>query len=296
MPVDDWLMDRSVLCEMAKITTNREVYVHNLGQKFPRRKLYAHGSDHMKYIINRLTSKGTGMKIGVCSNVIDFRALKPPMLKDMMTPDWRLWTNAVYKKQIGNPKIYLEKNLIWDIDAEGEPMKAFYQGEQVCEHLIGLGLQPMMVFSGSKGFHIWLNEKDSNYLTGKQFSDFKEDNAKFLAKAYCEIVKDVFIKSTGEEFRGADLTPVERQGIIACPYSVHWKTGQIVWPMDEENLKAVRELSSDAQPVDIAMAIHKQENGSLWKTDVHFTDIPMYFTPCHKVFGRGMPLWKGIDG
>ena len=145
MPVDDWLMDRSVLCEMAKITTNREVYVHNLGQKFPRRKLYAHGSDHMKYIINRLTSKGTGMKIGVCSNVIDFRALKPPMLKDMMTPDWRLWTNAVYKKQIGNPKIYLEKNLIWDIDAEGEPMKAFYQGEKVCEHLIGLGLQPMMV-------------------------------------------------------------------------------------------------------------------------------------------------------
>ena len=34
-------------------------------------------------------------------------------------------TNAVYKKQIGNPDIYLEKNLIWDIDAEGEPMVAF---------------------------------------------------------------------------------------------------------------------------------------------------------------------------
>ena len=62
MPVNDWLLDRSVLCEMAKISTNREVYVHNLGVKFPRRKLYAHGSDHMKYIINRLTVKGKGMK------------------------------------------------------------------------------------------------------------------------------------------------------------------------------------------------------------------------------------------
>ncbi len=296
MPVNDWLLDRSVLCEMAKITTNREVYVHNLGVKFPRRKLYAHGSDHMKYIINRLTVKGKGMKIGVCSNVIDFRALKPPMLKDMMTPDWRLWTNAVYKKQIGNPDIYLEKNLIWDIDAEGEPMVAFRQGEKVCEYLVEQDCEPMMVFSGSKGFHVWLNETDSTRLAARRFSDFKSDNAKYLAKVYCEVVKDVFTQATGDEFRGADLTPVERQGIIACPYSVHWKTGQIVWPMDEDDLKAVRALPADALPLDIARAIHEQENGQVWNTDVHFTDEKMYFTPCHKVFNRGMPVWKGIDG
>ena len=43
-------------------------------------------------------------------------------------------------------------------------------------------------------------------MVGQQFSDFKEDNAKFLAKAYCEVVKDVFVKATEEEFRGADLT------------------------------------------------------------------------------------------
>jgi len=250
----------------------------------------------MKYIINRLTSKGTGMKIGVCSNVIDFRALKPPMLKDMMTPDWRLWTNAVYKKEIGNPKIYLEKNLIWDIDAEGEPMKAFYQGEKVCEHLIDLGLEPMMVFSGSKGFHVWLNENQSTRLVGKHFSDFKEDNAKFLAKAYCKIVTSVFEESTGDIFRSADLTPVERQGIIACPYSIHWKTGQIVWPMDEMNLDAVRKLPANAQPVDIAKAIHTQSNGNLWKTDLEFTDELLYFPPCHTVSNRGMPVWEGLDG
>ena len=296
MPVNDWLLDRSVLCEMAKISTNREVYVHNLGVKFPRRKLYAHGSDHMKYIINRLTVKGKGMKIGVCSNVIDFRALKPPMLKEMMSPDWRLWTNAVYNIQIGNPAIYQDKNLIWDIDAEGEPMKAFYQGEKVCAHLKGLGYDPMLVFSGSKGFHVWLSKEQSRTMVGKQFSTFKDDNAKFLAKAYCEVVKEVFVVATGEEFRGADLTPVERQGIIACPYSVHWKTGQIVWPLDERNLNSIRELPADAQPVDIAKAIHTQDNGQLWDTDVHFTETPMYFTPCNKVFERGLPHWKGLDG
>ena len=282
-------------CEMAKITTNREVYVHNLGVKF-RRKLYAHGSDHMKYIINRLTVKGKGMKIGVCSNLIDFRALKPPMLKDMMTPDWRLWTNAVYKKQIGNPDIYLKKNLIWDIDAEGEPMVAFRQGEKVCEYLVSQGYEPMMVFSGSKGFHVWLNEKDSKRMVGQQFSDFKSDNAKFLAKAYCEVVKDVFVKATEEEFRGADLTPVEEARNYCLSIFGSLENGTDCLAMDENDLKAVRALPADALPIDIAKAIHEQENGQLWNTDVHFTENPMYFTPCHKVFNRGMPVWKGIDG
>ena len=65
--------------------------------------------------------------------------------------------------------------------------------------------------------------------------------------------------------------------------------------MDEDDLKAVRALPADALPIDIARAIHEQENGQAWNTDVHFTENPMYFTPCHKVFNRGMPVWKGID-
>ena len=296
MPVAEWIEDRSVLYEMSKITKQREVYIHLTGGKPPKRKLYANGSDHLGLIINRISKKDEGMKIGVCSNVVDFAKLNPPMLKEMFSKDWFRWEQAVYKPHIGHPDIYLGKNLIWDIDAEGEPMKAFYQGEKVCAHLKGLGLDPMMVFSGSKGFHIWLNDDQSTRIVGKQFSDFKADNAKFLAKAYCEVVKDVFVKATGEEFRGADLTPVERQGIIACPYSVHWKTGQIVWPLDERNLNDLRALPADAQPIEIAKALHTQQNGQLWTTDLEFTDALLYFPPCHTVSKRGMPLWKGLDG
>ena len=296
MPVKEWIDDKSVLFEIGKITKNREVYVHLIGGKAPKRKLYASGSKQIGYIVNRLFSKSEGMKIGICSNVIDFKKLNPPLLKDMFSSDWYVWERAVYKPNIGNPDIYVGKNLIWDIDAEGEPMKAFYQGEKVCAHLKGLGFDPMMVFSGSKGFHVWLNENQSTLLVGDTFSDFKEDNAKFLAKAYCKIVTSVFEESTGDIFRSADLTPVERQGIIACPYSIHWKTGQIVWSLDEDNLNTLRGLTSDAQPVDIAKAIHTQSNGNLWKTDLEFTDELLYFPPCHTVSKRGMPLWKGIDG
>ena len=166
MPVSEWIADKSVLYEMSKITNNREVYVHLTGGKAPKRKLYAHGSDQVGFIVNRLSNKSHGMKIGICSNVIDFRKLNPPLLKNMFTKDWFLWEKAVYNQQIGNPDIYLTKNLIWDIDAEGEPMKAFYQGEKVCTHLKGLGYEPMMVFSGSKGFHVWLNENDSTRFVG----------------------------------------------------------------------------------------------------------------------------------
>ncbi len=281
---------------MSKITQNREVYIHLTGGKAPKRKLYANGSKQIDYIINRLSTKGQGMKIGICSNVMDFKRLNPPLLKDMFASDWFLWERAVYKPNIGNPDIYMGKNLIWDIDAEGEPMKAFYQGEKVCAHLKGLGYNPMMVFSGSKGFHVWLNEEESTRLAAVGFSDFKEDNAKFLAKAYCDVVSSVFAEATDEEFRGADLTPVERQGIIACPYSVHWKTGQIVWPLDERNLNTLRELPADSQPIDIAKAIHTQPNGQLWTTDLEFSDELLYFPPCHTVSKRGMPLWKGLDG
>ena len=265
MVVKEWIEDRSVLFEMGKITKNREVYVHLIGGKAPKRKLYARGSKHIGYIINRLSSKKHGMKIGVCSNVIDFKKLNPPLLKDMFASDWFLWEKAVYNSNIGNPDIYLGKNLIWDIDAEGEPMKAFYQGEKVCAHLKGLGFDPMIVFSGSKGFHVWLNKNQSTGLADKHFSDFKEDNAKFLAKVYCEVVKNLFKEATGDDFRNDDLTPVERQGIIACPYSIHWKTGQIVWPLDARNLQAIRKLESDAMPLDIAKAIHTQPNGQLWR-------------------------------
>ncbi len=296
MPVKEWIEDRSVLFEMSKIMKDREVYVHLTDGNAPKRKLYAGGSRQIGYIVNRLSSKTHGMKIGICSNVLDFKKLNPPLLKDMFVSDWFRWERAVYNPNVGNPDIYLGKNLIWDIDAEGEPMKAFYQGEKVCAHLKGLGYDPMMVFSGSKGFHVWLNEKQSKEMVGRQFSDFKENNAQLLAEAYREVVLSVFVEATQEEFRGADLTPIERQGIIACPYSIHWKTGQIVWPLDEGNLETLRNLPDDSLPVDIAKAIHTQENGQLWKTDLEFTDNLLYFSPCHTVSKRGMPLWKGIDG
>ena len=134
----------------------------------------------------------------------------------------------------------------------------------------------MLVFSGSKGFHVWLNKEDSYRLVGKTFTDFlpfdaeKKGTAWKLSQVYNDVVVEVFETATGDSFRLADKSPIQRQGIISCPYSLHWTTGQIVWPLDERNLKDLRALPLDSQPSDIAKALHTQENGQLWDTDIEF--------------------------
>ena len=302
MPVKDWTEDTTVLYEMGKITQNREVILWNKGEKFPKRQLYAGGSKHLKYLVQRVASKKKGMKVCVGSNYLDFKALNPPLLKVVFQSEWWSWKNAVWNRFIGHPDIYTGKNMIWDIDSEGEPMVAFQQAEKLCDYLTRKDYEPMLVFSGSKGFHVWLSVEDSHRLVGKTFTDFlpfdaeKKGTAWKLSQVYNDVVVEVFETATGDSFRLADKSPIQRQGIISCPYSLHWTTGQIVWPLDEQNLNALRALSLDSQPLDIAKALHTQNNGQLWETDIEFNGEKLYFPPCHTVSQRGMPVWKGLDG
>ena len=303
MGAGDWWFDNGVLHEMVSFMENREGYMHITDGYAPTRKLCVRGTNNLAWAIKRLKRNGFGLKICVGSNILDWDKLKSlPLMEMFKQQEYKV---NVWNPVIGNPEVYLGKNLIWDIDnTEGKPMAAFYQGEKVCAFLTRQGYDPMLVFSGGKGFHVWLNNEDTKKMAGTTFKDFEGDRAQKLAKVYCEVVKEVFLESTGVEFRGDDLTPVERQGIIACPYSIHWTTGQIVWPLDEGDLNALRMLDADALPIDIAKALHTQENGQLWKTDLDYTDNPLFYPPCHTVgpksgdvaHRRGLPLWKGIDG
>lgn len=297
----DWLEDMAVLHEMVSFLQNREgVFDGNV------RKLCLRGTDNLRKALSMKKQKGKGVKICVSSNIIDWNVLESLPYTQM----WKQYdyTINVWNPALGNPEIYLGKNIIWDIDNEESPMRAFEQGEQVCEYLVNQGYEPMMVFSGGKGFHIWLNEKDSTEMVGKTFSDIwgekVEEPHKKLSKYYQEVVLDVFDEATGEGMRKADKSPVYGQGIIGCPYSLHGKTGQIVWPLSVRDLQVLRGLDRKSSIVDIAVALHTQENGQLWETDLDYTENPLYYPPCHTVgpksgdmeHRRGLPAWKGIDG
>lgn len=287
-----WLTDRAVQNEIVKISRNREVGVmasiERDGNNVVNRRLYANGTDQLQTIL-RMMKYGEDRKLSffVGSNRIDLKELKMPMLHKMFTPEWRGFRDT-WNENVGNVDVYYGKNLIWDFDKVQKPMEAFRLADSLCRHLKGQGMSPMMVFSGNKGFHVWLDEDESFELTKKGFGDL---DAGELGHWYADTVQRVLKEATNEELDVADLSPVQRQGLIRCPYSIHPKTGQIVYPLDGQNLAVIRQLDEDIPSVGIAKAIHAWESPS----ENSFIEEPLYHPPMSQVYNRGMPVWEDLD-
>jgi hypothetical protein len=91
-----------------------------------------------------------------------------------------------------------------------------------------------MVFSGGKGFHVWLNHKQSALLAGTSLHKLADsgnaDPLRALGQIYGKKVKEITFEATGEHHRSLDLSPNYRQGVIRIPYSIN---KSIVWPISE---------------------------------------------------------------
>jgi DNA primase catalytic subunit len=151
-----------------------------------------------------------------------------------------------------------------------------------------------MVFSGGKGFHIWLTEEDTISLTDYHISevdDYPADTLRQLSNIHRDWVKAISQEALGRELPYLDESPNFRQGIVRCPYSIHHKSGQVVWPLDEKELNILRKYSmEDSLTVnDIAKLIHEWEipNESPLVTD----DNSTWIHPEAEVFERGLPEW-----
>ncbi|GEM_PF-6706833 len=109
--------------------------------------------------------------------------------------------------------IALEKVFI-DIDSPGDLSKAREEARKLCDHLQSY-CKPLLVFSGSKGYHVyfWLPRAEEN------------------TELYKYIVKVLGIKKLGLKY--IDLKVVEDRARVArVPYTLHQKTGRIVMPLD----------------------------------------------------------------
>ena len=120
-------------------------------------------------------------------------------------------------------------------------MKSFHKADKLCRYLTELSCTPHMVFSGSKGFHVHLDIEDSERMVGFKMADWVEhkDPLKVIGKHYAETVVRL-CNEAGVSYANEDRSPNFRQGIVRCPYSIHHKTGQIVWPLDGKNLADLR--------------------------------------------------------
>ena len=92
--------------------------------------------------------------------------------------------------------------------------------------------------------------------------------------------------ATGHNLPGYDLSPNYRQGIVRCPYSIHEKSGQIVWPLSPTEVKNLQKFEKDKLgPREIGEILHA------WDTQ-NFVGAEglSYFPPCSSIHSRNM--WR----
>lgn len=302
MQVRRWMDDPSVQHEIVRLSYNRESGVF-IGWPdkglFPVRRLYVPNRETLKSLLRVSDYERRPVSFFLGSNVIHWRSLNPipPLPFKLYSPEWKAykktWVGFLEKDHEAFENIWIGKNLIWDFDKAEAPLEAFDWADNLCRYLSAEGLHPKLVFSGNKGFHVWLDEEESMQVIGKTISDFKrkKDPLLHFGRHCAEVVQTVLEKATGKELEVCDLSPVRRQGLIRTPYSIHPKSGQIVWPLDAQDCEKLRQMEDrKAPPAEVAKTLHAWNSPS--ENDmVHGEGVILYHPPFNKVFKRGMPDW-----
>ena len=124
------------------------------------------------------------------------------------------------------------KSLVWDIDDPDDLETAFETADAIAseltKHVAMPEHAPRVVFSGGKGFHVWIVDENAvqhlcRSLVGAEVSEM---TAKKRAAAHREVIKEICQRAIGRSIHHLDQAPNHRQGIIRCPYAVHERTGQ----------------------------------------------------------------------
>ena len=307
-----WYGDHSVQTAIWAIARNRETkfqICHRPGEVFGIRRRRMWGSDAVKTELNILSANQRPIGIFVSTNVVNWKVIPPDLLPPRLRKKGLSGYDSVglkaYKKVwdgLTTPKVLDEvdmsfkevwdggKIMVFDFDDEDNPMNAFRAALETKVYLKQHHkVDGVMVFSGNKGFHIWVNSHDAESLVGTTLKELssREDPLKEQGKLYAKFVKDTVVAATGSNLPNYDLSPNYRQGIVRCPYSIHEKSGQIVWPLSEDDIAKLQKFANDKlSPADIGEVLHD------WDTE-NFVDSSKglsYFPPCTTVHSRNM--WR----
>lgn len=315
-----WLDDPAVRGAISDFARQREVKltVHPSTDKaddFGFRQQRFQMSDSVRDCLKTLDWPAREVSIFVSTNLLDWHMtqLPPPLRKKgvkgfnkeeikVFRERWKktLMREECKKLHIDFDTIWVGKDLVWDVDLPNHPGAAFGVANDIAKFLESShGLHPQIVFSGSKGFHVWIQSEEAKLLAKKVSPYYdptygkQNDALRYISKIYRTIVESMFDEATtGTSINYLDLSPIQRQGVIRCPYSIHPKTGQIVWPLDAEERKALESLIADNYDVslwDIITTIHPWTQTN----EIRRTDFPeMGIHPFNEVWQRGFPMWK----
>ena len=318
-----WLDDPAVQGAISVFARNREVKltVHRSKDKsedFGFRQQRFRKSSSVGEVLKTLGWPAREISLFVGTNNLNWNLMRlPPPLrsrgvtgfnKDAIVEYRNFWKDTLTREkckalQVDFETIWNGKDMVWDIDLPQHPGAAFGVTNEIAKFLESThGLHPQIVFSGSKGFHLWLHADEAKVLATKVSPYFsptydKEDDAlRYQSKIYRTVVEAMFDEATtGTKINYLDLAPVQRQGVIRCPYSIHPKTGQVVWPLDAEERLALEQLISKNFEVtlwDIVTTIHPWTKTN----EIDREDFPeMGIHPFREVWQRGFPMWQTLS-
>lgn len=255
MSQDRWLHDPAIVGNIATIANGREVkWTWDIDGKPVglRQTRVAWSTDWERWLVMHGKRK---LDVFVSTNILNWDKIPqlPPSYrakgkglnteerkryanrwKDFLTPEGLKGTGVKFQE------LWLGKNMVWDID-NTDLKVAYNDATKIYNYLIDANLNPLMVFSGNKGFHIWLSADQSAELAGVHLHDLvnRPDPLRDLGREYARTVADITFAATGEELPSLDKSPNYRQGVIRLPYSVN--KGRIVWPMDDDDRKKLDE-------------------------------------------------------
>ena len=256
------------------------------------RRTRAESGSSVKYWVDTLNPEYNSIGAFIGTNIIDWSAI------DILPPSLRTagFSRNQYKKiwnQYLTPRgceyrglvwedIWVGKSLLFDFDNPKRPMVAFQKADMVARYLENkLDAKVFMVFSGSKGFHVHVSVEDSLRITGVVFKEFKDkkDPLKTIGQIYADKVMEIASKA-GVNYATEDRSSNFRQGIVRCPYSIHPKTGQVVWPLSEKNRQDLK-VAKDLDIMGIAELLHPWDIPC--QSHLPDGDIVTYITPEYKL-------------
>jgi len=273
----EWLRDPAIVGNISTLARNREIkwtWCLPDGNEIGIRQTRIAWSRDFERWITMLDVDRRHLDIFMSTNIIDWKKipeLPPPYRlkgrgintkgRKTYAERWKHFLTPAGLKPYGVDfkELWLGKNMVWDFD-NTDLREAFDDADKVYTYLIEAKLSPTMVFSGRKGFHIWLNPEDSAKMAGVHLHDLahKEDPLREIGRIYARVVADTTFAATGNAHPSLDLSPNYRQGIIRIPYSVNQ---QIVWPLSIDEIASLKRGSFQSAK-DVAKILHSwEENG-----------------------------------
>ena len=265
--INSWYTNKAVLHQLRDITYSRETkwqIILPSNKMWGIRHRFLGSIDYLEkeLAILDIHNRPVGMMVG--TQEINWSNIPPadhPPSKLISNGSWNTEIktyNNDWKGIIEDPDVARIGNqiMVFDFDDTRDLRIPFDNALDIYNYLRDKDINPSFIFSGNKGFHIWVHPEDIQKLIPVEVMT-KVHTLQSWGRLLAGVVKEIVEEVLGSAHPIADLSPNYMQGMVRCPYSIHEKSGQVVWPLDQEEIINLDlNLEDGSLATDVAGLLH----------------------------------------